>query len=524
MSKVAYPQELHSYPPSDLPILGHGYSRELLLASLRFLYRARRSPRVLMVVRSLAGIAAILLLTFFYRYIPRANETTVGFSYLLIFLVASSFLEFKVLLVMSVLATGLYDFFFLPPVGTLNINDPRDWLALFAFLTTAIVGTRLSTQARLRAEEAQRKRKELKRLYDLSQKLLGIGDPAELLGAIPGCIVESFETGPASLYVSDQHDAFHSGEEISPLDIRHLMAVNNGELRPEELPGARFTRLQLGSRNIGCIGILAPFPSNETLEAMATLVGIAIDRSRAIQNVASLEASRERERFKSILLDAIAHDFRTPLTSIKVSATGLLNDLEFGREQRQELLTIIDEECDRISELVGEACELARLESGEVHLNLGSHQLGTLISVALADCGEIAKSRAICLNVKHDELPLLIDLSLAKKVLVHLIVNAHLYSSQGQPITISTERGDGFHLISVADHGPGIQQKELSRIFEKFYRGSDHRLRVHGTGMGLAISKAIVEAHGGIIKATSRVGYGSTFTFGLPIDRTATKS
>src|SRR5271169_1544436 len=169
----------------------------------------------------------------------------------------------------------------------------------------------------------------------------------------------------------------------------------------------------------------------------------------------NIESTRERETLKSVLLDAITHDFRSPLTSIKASVTGLLDDLEFDREQRRELLTIINEECDRINRLVGEAAETARLESGEAKLHLASHSVGELLSAALAECKSVTANREICLDVKHQDSRLLVDLSLAKRVLVQLIANAQLYSSPGRPITIRTKQHDKFHDISVADQGPG---------------------------------------------------------------------
>jgi len=184
-----------------------------------------------------------------------------------------------------------------------------------------------------------------------------------------------------------------------------------------------------------------------------------------------IESTRESESLRSVLLDAIAHDFRSPLTSIKASVTGLLDDLEFDREQRRELLTIINEECDRINRLVGEATEIARLESGEATLDLSSHSVGELLSAALAECKSITATREICLDVKDQDSRLLVDLSLAKRVLVHLITNANLYSSPGTPIRIATQVRSGFHNISVSDQGPGIDKTEIDHIFEKFYRG-----------------------------------------------------
>jgi two-component system, OmpR family, sensor histidine kinase KdpD len=245
--------------------------------------------------------------------------------------------------------------------------------------------------------------------------------------------------------------------------------------------------------------------------------GLALAKeSKKRTQIRKIQSTHESERLKLVFLDAITHDFKSPLTSIKASVTGLLEDLETDREQRKELLTIIDEECDRINHLVNEASEIARLESGEIKLDLASHSVEELISAALADCRSATSNIDICLDVKHLESRLMVDLSLAKRVLVHLITNAHLYSSPGQPIRITTNRHNKFYSFNVADQGPGIEEEEIGRIFDKYYRGKNERQRVQGTGMGLPIAKTIVEAHGGSIRVVSRVGQGSVFTFSLP--------
>jgi two-component system sensor histidine kinase KdpD len=232
-----------------------------------------------------------------------------------------------------------------------------------------------------------------------------------------------------------------------------------------------------------------------------------------------VQATHESEHLKLVFLEAITHDLKTPLTSIKVSVTDLLDDLETDREQRKELLTIIDEECDRINQLVSEASEIARLESGQVKLDLASYSVGELISAALADCRDATSNREICLDVKHRNSRLQVDFSSAKRVLVHLITNAQLYSSPDQPIRIATKKHNKFYDFSVADQGPGIEEEEIDHIFDKFYRGKNQRHRVQGTGMGLPIAKTIVEAHGGTIRVVSGVGQGSIFTFSLPAER-----
>jgi two-component system sensor histidine kinase KdpD len=257
-----------------------------------------------------------------------------------------------------------------------------------------------------------------------------------------------------------------------------------------------------------------------TLEAVGALIVVAVERARAIEHAAKMEATRETEQLKSVLVDALAHDFKTPLTSIKGSATALLMDLGFGRDERKELLILIDEECDHINRLIGSASEMARLDAGQIKLTLAAHSTGALISAALADCQAVLRERRIELEGEKQERLVLADLSLARKVLVHLIENANLYSTPGEPITVRAAQQDRRVAFSVADRGPGIEEVELGRIFEKFYRGKGQRDRVNGTGMGLAIAAAIVRAHGGTIEAVSQPGSGSVFTFYLPIVET----
>jgi two-component system sensor histidine kinase KdpD len=204
---------------------------------------------------------------------------------------------------------------------------------------------------------------------------------------------------------------------------------------------------------------------------------------------------------------------------MKASVTTLLSQAKLDGEQRDELLHIIDEECDRLNRLVGEAAEMARLEAGEVKLQLEPVRVDDLISGALDVCKGVLGTLPIRIELKNPDLRVRADRARAQEVLVHLIQNANLYSSADHAITIGAEEKDEFVQFSVADQGPGIGDAELGLIFDKFYRGTDQRYRVQGTGMGLPIAKAIVEAHGGTIGVISQVGHGSVFTFSLPIVR-----
>lgn len=473
-------------------------------------------PRPLAIaVRYLSGLGIIALIVISYRHAGIANETTVGFTLLLAILCTSAVWGLGVAVVTSIFATLCYDYFFLPPVGQFNISDYRDWVALISFFVTAAFGSYLSAWARREAKTADERRREMERLYDFSRRLLGTGDPTRLLAAIPQDVVDVFETGPVTLSFTDRNDVYSSTPCASQNEHKHPQAT--AERCVDDEGGVLVLPLRAGERDLGILRIAESGLSQTTLEAIAALIVGGIERARAIERAAKMEAARETEQLKSVFLDALAHDFKTPLTSIKGSASALLADLGFGREEKRELLTLIDEECDRMNKLMGSASEMAKLEAGHIKLNLAPHPVGELVSAALADCQGALRERHIEVEVKDPESMVLVDLSLAKKVLVHLIDNANLYSSPGEPITIRAARQDDFFSFSVADLGPGIEESDLAHIFEKFYRGKGQRDRVDGTGMGLAIAAAIVRAHGGTIEATSRPGQGSVFTFYLPV-------
>lgn len=510
--------------PSSAALLGPRQWR-----SFRFLENRQKSARtrVLRFKPSLPlrlfgwyglGLAIIVLITLFDVRGAGVNATTAGFTFLIAILSASTLWGFGVSATMSVAATLAFDYFFLPPVGSLNIEDPHDWIALSAFLVTSVIGSHLAARARNQAREANRRRQELERLYDLSQRLLHAGSLAELCRAIPESIVESFGVRAASLFISNRQEFYRAGVDLSQLDEDSLRLAAGGE--DANVDGERntlFAPLRSGTNLIGSVGISGHALSKETLDALGSLIAVNIERAGAIEHLTKTEAKRESEHLRSVVLDAITHDFKTPLTCIKASVTGLLTDLEFGREEKKDLLVIIDEECDRIDHLVDKASEMARLESGEIKLVRAPHPVGELIATALAECKSVFRTRPIHFEVQDKESRVLVDLPLARTVVGHLIANADLYSLPGLPITISTAEQNGFLLLSVEDQGPGIDEAEASLIFEKFYRGKDQRARVDGTGMGLPIAKAIAEAHRGTLGLVSRPGHGSVFTFSLPL-------
>ena len=471
------------------------------------------------------ALCIVLAITYVYRKLLPVNQTTVALTFLLAILTVSTVWGLRVSVFMSLAAMLAYDYFFLPPVGQFVIASPENWVALVAFLGTSLVASQLATRVRREADTAQRQRREIERLYSFSQQLLVEGNVIQLLNAIPNHIVDIFEVGAASLFLINKQKFYRSGGGEAHFDEEEMRSAANRE-EPLIIASRNisFVPVRIGVQPLGSLGISGPILTRKTLEALGTLVAIAAERARAVERLGKAEAAREGEQLRSALLDSITHDLRTPLTSIKASVTSLLSQPPAPESNRRELLTIIDEEADRLNQLVGDAAEMARLDAGEFELKLERHSIDEIVSAAIEQCRPFLAGRPVNIHVDAALPPVRADFSRIKDVLVRLLENANAYSPAGTPITVSAEVSDGSLVTSVADQGPGIEDMEVGLIFDKFYRGKDQRFQVQGTGMGLPIAKAIVEAHGGSIGVTSQLGHGSVFYFSLPIDHSPAAS
>jgi len=471
-------------------------------------------------------VAVVILV--YSKWLP-VNPTTVGFTFLLIVLIVSASWGLRYAIFVAVLATAGYNYFFLPPLYQFTIADPQNWVALFAFLFTAVVGSELSEKARREAAQSNQRRSEVERLYAFSQQLLVSDNVFGLLNTIPKYIVDCFGVTGAAMFVEAKRETyFFDPSSQSTFPVEQLKAISGrGEPVLDREHRICYMPLRMGVRSVGALGLAGCDLSRETLEAIGSLAAIAIERASTVETLTRTEASRESDRLRSILLDSVTHEFRTPLTAIKASAETLLSDVQpeksdkpqLDKSQRADLLTVINEECDRLNRLVGEAAEVAQLDSHQLEFHFEPHSIRDAIDMALQQSRAALQHHPVDVKISEN-LPLLkMDVARISEVLVHLLENASKYSPPDTPIHVVAElRLGGEVVTSVADHGPGIDDIEQDMIFEKFYRGRSQRTSIQGTGMGLAIAKAIVELHGGTIGVRSQVGRGSVFYFTLRAD------
>jgi two-component system sensor histidine kinase KdpD len=475
--------------------------------------------RLIAIFRWCMAFAALAGIVLVYSRWFRVNQTTVALTLLLLILALAANWGLRYAVAISLAATLAYNYFFLPPIGTISIADTENWLALLVFLATAVIGSRLSQRARDEAESAKSRQHELELSFQLSRELLQLDNVTNLLTALPTIVAHVTGAPTVVLYLLENDRIFQTGVvSDAGFETPHLrrLALSLRELDVSQPNEARIPLLA-GVRPRGVLSLQGVQLSKESLQSIGGLVAISLDRAQALEEIAKAEANKEGERLRTLIIDSITHELRTPLTSIKGAASALLADTRMAEAHRDELLHIVDEESDRLNLLVDKATEMAQLDSQQVHMSFVPCAVSTMIDRAIAACASPLSTHAV--TVVAENVPYVVaDPEYIEKVLCNLLENAAKYSEDGSPIFISARAEYESVAISVADRGFGIDAGEQSLVFERFYRARSSASSATGTGMGLAISKAIVEAHGGTMQLTSQPGHGSVFTFALRQD------
>ena len=470
----------------------------------------QRPARILL---SLAGLAAI---TFAAHKLFHVNATTAGFVYLLVVLVAASIWGFVEASILSIAATLLLNFFFLPPLGTLIIAEPHNWVALFTFLTTSLIASRLSTRARERTLDAIERQQDIERLYAFSRAILLV-DNSETFGTqLIRKLADIFQLTAAVLYDRRTGDFHRTGQtDFDSIDSRlRDTALNN---IPESSSQSNFllTPIRLGSDPIASLAVQGPRIPDSVLQGIANLVAIGLERARSQDLAQQVEAARQSEQLRTTLIDAMAHEFKTPLTSIKAATTGLLADPSQLKAGQIELLNIADEEAEHLKQLIDDTVAMARLDTTHIEIYPEISDLLEIVNEVI--CSMRTELEGRHLEISHDEgiRASAFDRRLLRLAIKQLIDNAAKYSPAGTPVEIQVRQDEDSTDVCVTDHGKGIPEREKNHIFERFFRSPSVRQQIPGSGLGLNIAYSILKAHRGDLTVTSQPGR-TTFRLSLP--------
>jgi two-component system, OmpR family, sensor histidine kinase KdpD len=467
------------------------------------------SVRISRTISLSAALLAVFAVTVIFKSITAVNATTVGFGYLItILLIAASFGIAESVLA-SIAATFCFNYFFLPPLGTWFIADSENWIALFAFLITSLIASELSRRARRRGLE-------MERLYSLSRSIMLMDGNQPIGEQVARELVRICEIPAVAIYDSPSGSVYYGGSDSILLYEQRLKETAlKGLQSRDDSTNTLFAAIRLGGQSTGSIAIQGGVLDDTALQALLNLVAIALENARSREMVTRSHAARQSQEFKSTLLDGLAHEFKTPLTSIRAATTAMLGSNLSGRAQR-EFTMIVDQEAERLGRLVTEATHIARIEAGDIHINRQWLSIGRLIENVLAEMEVQRDGRRIDVAIARDLPEVFVDGDLIQLALRQLVDNALKYSRRETAIQISANLVENDFIISVRNQADPLSQAERARIFEKFYRGQNARHQVAGTGMGLPVARDILLAHGGDIFLLDSNEKGTEFIMRIP--------
>jgi two-component system sensor histidine kinase KdpD len=464
---------------------------------------------------------------------PRFDLTNLVMVYLLGAGIAGLRLGRGPSVVAVVLSVLSLDFFFVPPRFTFAVSDAQYLVTFLVMLIVALTIATLMVNVRQQNRVAGARERRTARLYAMSRELAAARGREEMQGIAVRHVAETF-TGKAAILLPDAEGHLSqapAGSDPLQLDADVSIAQwvhDHGRpagLGSDALPGAPAVYLPLtGSRNT--LGVLAVLPENRRrvllpeqrhlLETFAGQIALAIERAVLAEAADKAKLSTEREALRNTLLASISHDLRTPLAVIS-AASGTLSDpsLTIDAPARQALLTSISTKSKEMEQLVSNVLDLMRFETGPVSLRLDWESLDDLIGAAIQRLQEPLRSREIRMHLP-DDLPLVhVDAALVVQVITNLLDNIVRHVPRGTVIEVSARAEGDSVLVVIDDDGPGLPPGDADRLFAKFQRGREES--VAGAGLGLAICRAIVDAHGGVIRARNRPGSpGARFEFTLP--------
>jgi two-component system sensor histidine kinase KdpD len=468
-------------------------------------------------IRALPGTVLVGLVTFIC-YGLGLNLTATGFLYLMVVVLQSLLGDFVSSAVVSIIADICLNFFFAPPLFSFRVSDSSDIWALIAFLITGLVITRLMTQVRQEAKTSELQRNEMKLLYELTQRLLALDPDDLLMTKAVGLFCEVFSIQAVCLYDGANTEIYSNGESQNGLAERTRAAYISRQDADDNVSGVFIRCLRAAGQTIGAIGFDGLGDGDLTAAQLTALAAVMVERARVFRDASHASAAAQAEVFRGAILDALAHEFKTPLATIVTAAGGLRETSGLGPEQL-ELAETAELEASRLGRLTSRLLRIAQLDREEVKPQLEITDIVELVTHLASNYTERWTDRKLSLIRDVTSTEVLADPELLRLAMLQLLDNACKYSHSGSAIKIAIESRHKFLAVRVWNSGSSVAPKERARIFERFYRGTDARRVTPGSGLGLYVARKIAEAHGGNLELDGDAleGEGTSFRFTIPI-------
>ncbi len=418
----------------------------------------------------------------------------------------------------SVVAAACLEYFFIPPVLEWQINDPEDALALFAYLVTSLVITRLASKARNETRKAESKRKDAALLYETASRLLTL-EPAiaagtralrifrEVFGLNAACL---FDAGTTAVLVDGEPEHGLARETRNAYVLGHDYRNSDGWVHVH--------CIRVGGKPVGAVGFEGRFEDESAVFPLFALADTAFERARSFRSAGKAAAAVQAEMLRSAILDAFAHEFKTPQAVI-MTAAGSLRQTGGLRTEQLEMADVIENEICRLNHLTTGLLRMARLDRDDVKPRMEVTDLGELVTHLIGQYRSHCGDHLISIKLQREAPDVLTDPELMNLALVQLLDNACKYSDPGSSVAIELDRDEEFANVFVTNGGRPIRREEEERIFERSYRGVETEHVTSGTGLGLYVARKIVRAHGGNLELDqNHAKHGSTtFRVRLPI-------
>jgi two-component system sensor histidine kinase KdpD len=470
-------------------------------------------PIRLILRRIAAGSSAAALLTFlaFRLHFNLSAATSVHFLLMSVIALRWGFLEASIV---SILSVACLDYYFTDPIFAFYIRDSHDWIALATFEVAALLVSRLSNQMHRHARESELHQAHLQKLYALSQHILLLDREGAVEQQLVHIIRSSLQVEGIALWNGYDLHMYKSGTcNFDDDQVRSSFHLETDS--DDASTGISRRVLRSGTRAIGALALCGHSLDTTSVNAAASLVSVAIERARSFSTEANAVAARQSEQLRSAILDGMAHAFKSPLTTIRTSSSGLLamNTLS-GTEKK--LVGLIDRHASHLNDLANHLLLTAKLDSGDIKVNREEIDLSQLVENSIESSSQELDGHAVEIRVTERPRIVYADRKLLQMALLQILDNAVKYGRPGSPVLIAVEKEGAELVIAIRNEGSFIPPEEREKVFQRFYRCSGSIRTISGTGIGLSVVRRIAEAHQGRVWVDSDVENGTTFSITLP--------